>query len=233
MNRAFGASEAIGQAMLAKADQAGVAHMGFFRQSTGTTATPMILVDDLMDESKLSSAIEQALVHGLPDQIFIATGFLHNQTWQPEKTFKALNETQMLASFQINTVLPSLIVKHCVQALPRKHRVNIGVVSARVGSISDNRMGGWHSYRASKAALNMLVKNFAIEFANKYPKINIVALQPGTTDSALSKPFQSYLPKGQLQSPKRTAQLLWQVITSDLSSENGQLIDFHKKVILP
>ncbi|WP_028485315.1 SDR family NAD(P)-dependent oxidoreductase [Hydrogenovibrio halophilus] len=230
----FGASGAIGQAMLAKADAEGVESVGFFRKSVQeSSATYTIVVGDLLDESKLSSAIEQALDHGLPDQILIATGLLHNDEFQPEKTFKTMTEAQLLASFRVNTVLPSLIVKHCIASLPKRHALNIGILSARIGSISDNRMGGWHSYRASKAALNMLVKNFALEFTNKYPNTYIIALQPGTTDSALSKPFQSHLPDGQLQTPQETAEYLWKLLASDLKDVSGELIDFQGQIIAP
>lgn len=229
----FGANGAIGQAMLKQAALQGEQTVAFSRRDCIQPLGEQIVVEDYFNETRLQAAIAQALALGLPDKIFIATGLLHNGDFQPEKTFKALNETQMMESFRVNTVLPSLIVQQCVKALPRRHALNIGVLSARVGSVSDNRMGGWHSYRASKAALNMLVKNFAIEFANKYPAIQIVALQPGTTDSALSKPFQKHLPAGQLQTPEFSAQCLWQILNQDLTAFNGELIDFEGNVIAP
>jgi len=229
----FGASGAIGSAMINQAAHEQSPCVGFSRQPLPTAQAHNITVEDYFDSESLQTAIEQALEFGLPDTLFIATGLLHNDQFQPEKTFKSLNEAQMLESFRINTILPSLIVQQCVQALPRRHALNIGVLSARVGSISDNRMGGWHSYRASKAALNMMIKNFALEFANKYPNTHIVALQPGTTDSPLSKPFQKHLPPGQLQTAEYTARCLWQQLTQDLSPLSGELIDFAGHIITP
>jgi NAD(P)-dependent dehydrogenase (short-subunit alcohol dehydrogenase family) len=102
----------------------------------------------------------------------------------------------------------------------------VGIVSARVGSISDNRLGGWHAYRASKAALNMLIKNFAIELARKNPAHIVVGLQPGTTDSALSAPFQRNVPAGQLQTPDYTAAQLLRVMNTLRPEDSGGLYDF-------
>jgi len=114
-----------------------------------------------------------------------------------------------------------------------RHPTKIGVLSARIGSISDNQLGGWHSYRASKAALNMLVKNIAIELERKRARTRIVAMQPGTTDSRLSQPFQRNLPPGQLQTPDFTANCLIDVLKQLPAEHNGLLVDFTGQVIPP
>ena len=119
-----------------------------------------------------------------------------------------------------------MLVKHLVTKLNATSACKIGIVSARVGSISDNRLGGWHAYRASKAALNMLIKNFAIELGRKAPAHIIVGLQPGTTDTALSAPFQRNLPDDQLQTPAYTAEQLLRVMTALQQEDSGSLYDF-------
>ncbi|HCH93311.1 MAG TPA: C-factor, partial [Erythrobacter sp.] len=98
--------------------------------------------------------------------------------------------------FRLNTIGPALVAKHVLPLLPRDRRSVFAALSARVGSIGDNRIGGWHSYRASKAALNMLLKNFAIELGRTHKQAIVAGLHPGTVDSALSEPFQANLPAG-------------------------------------
>jgi len=119
-----------------------------------------------------------------------------------------------------------MFLKRLFESLDLTHPTLIGVLSARVGSISDNRMGGWHSYRASKAALNMLIKNFAIELTRKRKPICLVGLQPGTTDSALSQPFQKLLSPDQLQTPDFTAQKLLAMMQQLTLNDSGKLYDF-------
>ena len=114
-----------------------------------------------------SDASIEAAVLALPekseiDWVFVATGWLHDKNYQPEKSFRSLSSEQLTKSYQINTFGPALLVKNLLARLNPKHPVSIGVLTARVGSISDNRLGGWYSYRSSKSALNMLIKNFAI-----------------------------------------------------------------------
>ena len=113
-----------------------------------------------------------------------------------------------------------------LDSIDKKHAMKIGVLSARVGSVSDNRLGGWHSYRSSKAALHMLIKNISIECKNSRRPITIVGLQPGTTDTALSAPFQRGLSEEQLQTPEFTAQHLIKVMNVLELVDSGKLFDF-------
>ena len=122
---------------------------------------------DLGDETSISEA---ALKIGSPDLTIVATGMLHSADVQPEKTLKMQTPEAYAAAFAINTIGPALIGKHLLPQLPKDRRSIFAVLSARVGSISDNRLGGWHAYRASKAALNMTVRNFAIEMARTHPQ---------------------------------------------------------------
>lgn len=181
---------------------------------------------DLADAHSLQQAIEKIPTDINIDWAFIATGWLHDETTQPEKTYKSLSAEQLAQSFNFNTIGPSLLVKHLLERNDRKYPLKIGVLSARVGSISDNRLGGWHSYRASKAALNMLIKNYAIELTRMKRPVVIVGLQPGTTDTLLSAPFQQGVPEGHLQTPEYTANKLVDVLGDLQLDDSGYLFDF-------
>ena len=181
---------------------------------------------DIAEEQNIRTAVAR-IPEALPiDWTFIATGWLHDSTHTPEKTYKNLDAEHLLQAYRINAVGPALLLKHLITRLNPARSCKVGIVSARVGSISDNRLGGWHAYRASKAALNMLIKNFAIELARKKPAHMVVGLQPGTTDSALSAPFQRNVPATQLQTPDYTAAQLLRVMKSLRVEDSGGLYDF-------
>lgn len=126
-----------------------------------------------------------------PFQLIINTiGVLHSKSWSPEKRLDDLKSDQLIELMKINAIGPALTIKHFAKLLDPAHSV-MATISAKVGSIEDNRLGGWYSYRASKAALNMYIKTAAIELTRTKPNAAIVALHPGTVDSKLSKPFGS------------------------------------------
>lgn len=129
-------------------------------------------------------------VHQQLSRVVICNGVLHNDTVEPEKSLLKLNATAMQEVLHTNVVVPSLWVAALSKVLRGSDACVIAVLSARVGSITDNRLGGWYSYRASKAALNMVLKSAAIEYARRLPRVKLVAFHPGTTDTDLSKPFQ-------------------------------------------
>ena len=135
----------------------------------------------------------------------------------------------MARVFHLNTIGPALVAKHFLPVLPRDRRSLFAALSARVGSIGDNRIGGWHSYRASKAALNMLIRNYAIELGRTHSQAVCVALHPGTVDTALSEPFQANLPEGQLTAPGQAARNLLDVLDGLGSEDSGQLFDWAGK----
>lgn len=122
--------------------------------------------------------------------IVVATGMLSGPTGGPEKRLADLNATHLAASLATNTIGPALVLAHFAPLLVKGERSLLAVLSAKVGSIGDNRLGGWYSYRASKAALNMLLKTASIEMARTHPQSVLAALHPGTVDSALSAPFR-------------------------------------------
>ena len=184
---------------------------------------------DLSDDNSIEQAIDALPIDTKIDWVFVASGWLHNEKTKPEKTHRSLLREHLLHSYNINTVGPALLISKLIsraEKLDKNHPMKIGVLSARVGSVSDNRLGGWHSYRASKSALHMLIKNIAIECNNTRKPITIVGLQPGTTDTALSAPFQRGLTEEQLQTPDFTAQHLIKVMNVIEQNDSGMLFDF-------
>jgi NAD(P)-dependent dehydrogenase (short-subunit alcohol dehydrogenase family) len=148
---------------------------------------------DLLDDESLQHARDHvaALVAQQPLRLFIdATGYLHQGDWQPEKSWRTLERDHLMHQFAINTVGPALLMKHFLPLMPRRERSVWATLSAKVGSIGDNRLGGWYSYRASKAALNMLLATAAIELRRNQPHTVVVALHPGTVSTGLSAPFR-------------------------------------------
>lgn len=144
---------------------------------------------DFADEASIAAAAE-ALAAQAPFQLIVnAAGVLHGPAFMPEKKLGDLHYDQLLHTFQVNTFGPALLLRHFTRLLDRRRGV-LAMLSAKVGSIGDNRLGGWYSYRASKAALNMLVKTAAIEVRRSNPNAVLLALHPGTVDSALSRPFR-------------------------------------------
>jgi NAD(P)-dependent dehydrogenase (short-subunit alcohol dehydrogenase family) len=181
---------------------------------------------DLLDESGIAAAAA-AMKDDPPESIIVATGVLTLADGTgPERTYKRLDPQAMARVFALNTIGPALIAKHMLPLMPRDRRFVFAALSARVGSIGDNRLGGWHSYRASKAALNMLIRNFALEMARTHPEGVVAGLHPGTVDSALSQPFQSNLPEGQLTAPEDAAANLVEVLARLGPQDTGKVFDF-------
>lgn len=158
--------------------------------------------------------IEQA---DQPTHLYIFNGVLHCDDFMPEKRIQNLSAQQLQEQFYSNTIVPMLWIKHLLpllkqsQELKRGQKCIVTVLSARVGSLSDNQLGGWYSYRASKAALNMMLKNAAIEFARIAPSVKLLSFHPGTTDTPLSKPFQKNVPEQKLFTPEFVANALFNV----------------------
>ncbi len=145
---------------------------------------------DLGDETSIAACAQHIASLGLPLRLVIdATGTLHGADHQPEKSWQQLDPVQMAHAFAINAIGPALLMKHLLPLLPRQGKAVFATLSAKVGSIGDNQLGGWYSYRASKAALNQLVHTAAIELRRRHPEAICVALHPGTVHTALSAPF--------------------------------------------
>ncbi|MGE4306345.1 MAG: SDR family NAD(P)-dependent oxidoreductase [Novosphingobium sp.] len=220
----FGASGGIGgalvEALAAREDVSCVYAASRTPPAASDRVVP--LTCDVSDEDSLAQAVATMAEQGAPDFVVVATGALEFADGAgPERTLKKLDAGRMAQLFAINTIAPAMVARHLLPLLPREGRSVFAAISARVGSISDNRLGGWHSYRASKAALNMLVRNFAIEMGRTHRESVIVALHPGTVDTPLSEPFQNNLAEGQLTAPAQAAQNLLAVLEGLTPAESG------------
>lgn len=188
---------------------------------------------DLANEQSIADAAAQA-GKLKPDMVIASTGVLTlSDGTGPERSYRKIDARVMAEILHINTIGPALIAKHFLPCLPRDRRAVFAALSARVGSIGDNDLGGWHSYRASKAALNMLIRNFAIEMSRTHKQAIIAGLHPGTVDSKLSEPFQHNLPAGQLTEPHVAAQNLLNVLENLNSDDSGGVFDLAGKRIVP
>jgi NAD(P)-dependent dehydrogenase (short-subunit alcohol dehydrogenase family) len=179
---------------------------------------------DLLDEESVAVAAKSVAQSGPLDLIVVATGLLHRDELQPEKTMREINAADMLDVFAVNTVGPALVAKHFLPIMSRNKKSVFAALSARVGSIDDNRLGGWVSYRASKAALNMTVKTLAIEHARRFPEAVLITLHPGTVATDLSAPFRSRVPPESLFDPETSAAHLLRVIEDVRPADSGALI---------
>ena len=156
------------------------------------------------------------------DLFIVATGILHRDPdISPEKRLADIDAATMAEVFHINTIGPALLAKHFLPLLRRDTKSAFAAISARVGSIGDNRLGGWASYRASKSALNMLMRTFSIEQSRSNPASLVVTLHPGTTATALSEPFQRNVPEGKLFTPEFVAERLLAVLDGLTSEDSG------------
>lgn len=189
------------------------------------------LAMDTLDEGSIVTAL--ADVQRI-DLAIVATGRLHAvDGMQPEKSWRALDKSQLLESFTINAIGPALVAKHVLPLLPRDGKSVFAALSARVGSISDNQLAGWYGYRASKAALNQLIRTLSIELARQRRHAICVGLHPGTVDSALSRPFQAGVGDGKLFTSQFAAERLLAVIDSLDASQTGQFLAWDGSVIAP
>ena len=166
------------------------------------------------EELAIASTCHEILSGNPPlDEIIIFNGQLHWENQSPEKQIKDIDPEYFNRIFSSNTLVPMLFLKHLVPKLSTTHPCKIIILSARVGSIQDNRLGGWYSYRASKTALNMMIKSLAIETARKTNQIKFILYHPGTTNTPLSKPFQKNVPEAQLFTTQQSAQYLIKVLS--------------------
>ncbi len=178
---------------------------------------------DATDEAAVASWVASV---GKIDWVINCVGMLHNQSNGPEKSIRAFDPLHFQQSMMVNCLPTLLLGKYIRPALKDSPSGVFVTISARVGSITDNRLGGWYSYRASKAALNMALKSLAIEWARNTPNLRVAALHPGTTDTRLSKPFQQNVPQGKLFSPDKTAQMLISQIEQLHEHSSGLFIAF-------
>ena len=179
---------------------------------------------DLTDEGSIVRVAASLAEIGPPPRLVIdATGFLHGDGDGPEKSLRDLDARRLARAFALNAIGPALLMKHLLPLLPRDGKSVFATLSARVGSIGANRLGGWYGYRASKAALNQLVRTAAIELARKHREAICVALHPGTVATSLSAPFAK--DGTSVRSPAEAAQALLSVLDGLTAADTGGFLD--------
>jgi NAD(P)-dependent dehydrogenase (short-subunit alcohol dehydrogenase family) len=187
---------------------------------------------DIENQDSIQDAAEKISGNFL-DQVIVATGILHSDNFGPEKSIKDINYDNMAKVININTIGPSLVGRYFIPLLTKDTKSVLAFLSARVGSISDNKLGGWYSYRASKTALNQIIKNFSIELKRTNPNAIVLGLQPGTVDSNLSEPFKKNVAKGKLFTPEQSRELLSNVIENATTKDSGNLLAYDGETISP
>lgn len=220
----IGSSGAIGGALMAALEATGVAVTSLSR-GDGTI--------DLASEASIAAAAEGLRAQGPFTAVFVATGLLHDDAVSPEKSLRDLDEAGLMRLFAVNTIGPALVAKHFVPLLPRQGRCVFAALSARVGSIGDNRLGGWYGYRASKAALNMIIRTLGIEVARTRPEAICIGLHPGTVDSVLSRPFQRGVAPERLFTTSEAAAHLLTVVDGLTPDDTGRCFGWDGRVIDP
>ena len=217
----IGASGGVGAALADRLDaDPNVAAVTRLSRSTGL---------DLTDPASISAAA--AGLATPPDLVIVATGVLHAEGLAPERELRQLSAAAFDHAFAVNAIGPALVAQAFLPLLPKHRKTVFAALSARVGSIGDNRLGGWHAYRASKSALNQILRTIAIEQARKNPDSIILGLHPGTVDTGLSKPFQRNV-KTLFTTGESAAHLL-AVIDAATHAQSGRVYDWQGAEITP
>lgn len=219
----IGATGGIGRA-LAGALEASGRYAAVIR--LGRDSTPGL---DLLDEASVARALEASVPPREVRLAVHAAGVLHGPGMAPEKSLAAIDPDAMARAFAVNATGPALVMKHLLPRLPRRGRCVFAALSARVGSIGDNRLGGWYAYRASKAALNQLVRTAAVEFSRRNPDSLCVALHPGTVATGLSAPFRTEGPG--VQTPEAAAAKLLAVLEGLPKEASGGFFDAEGRTV--
>ncbi|MBV6624937.1 MAG: SDR family NAD(P)-dependent oxidoreductase [Rivularia sp. (in: Bacteria)] len=185
------------------------------------------LTMDITQESQISTAVEN--ISAETDKLHLVincVGILHEGEIQPEKSLRQINPENLIRYFQVNSIGGILLAKHLQPLFKHKEKNIFACISAKIGSIGDNRLGGWYGYRASKAALNMFMRTTAIEYSRRCPKTIVVTIHPGTTNTKLSQPFQRNVPPEKLFPVEHTVRLLLGVITNLKSEDSGEFFSW-------
>ena len=187
---------------------------------------------DLENDHSFTSFENQVSLFNKPLRLVINTsGFLHSDFVKPEKRLSHINRSNIIKNFTINAMAPILVAKSIEKYIRRDLPFSFASLSARVGSIGDNRLGGWYSYRASKAAQNQFLKTLSIEWRRKFPLSIVSILHPGTCNTKLSKPFQSAVPKEKLFTPSQSSEYLINIISEQKPSDSGKFLAWDKSII--
>lgn len=221
----IGASGGIGAALVAALRDEDVPVRGLARSFTGADHL------DLEDEATIAAAA--ASLTAPPTLVVVATGLLHDGDRMPEKSMAALDAGWLARQYAINAIGPALVAKHFLPRMPKAGRGVFAILSARIGSISDNRLGGWYGYRMAKAAANQLVRTLAVEERRRNDRTIVVGLHPGTVRTPLSAPFQAGVAADQLFAPDRAAVQLLDVLDGLKAPDSGKLFAWDGAEIAP
>ena len=161
-----------------------------------------------------------------PELVVHCAGILHENGVQPEKSLGQCEASSISRVFQVNSIGPLLLAKALIPLMPRRSAAHFAVLSAMVGSIADNHLGGWYAYRASKAALNQLMRTLSIECRRSHPGLCVTAIHPGTTDTGLSRPFQANVKAGKLYTPEQSAARILKVVGASGPGQSGQFVNW-------
>ncbi|MFT6496800.1 MAG: SDR family NAD(P)-dependent oxidoreductase [Alphaproteobacteria bacterium] len=230
----IGSSGGIGNALVSAMESTvnvkNIIHIA--RSNSKTSTKQNCLHIDLLDEETIINCSNKiSEIYKDLDIIINASGFLHDNDHKPEKSYKMIDAAYLEKSFRVNTFGPFLLAKHFIPLLRKDRKSIFSCISARVGSIEDNQLGGWHSYRASKAALNMLLKNLSIELKYTNKHAICVGLHPGTVDTNLSKPFPKSRSHYNVFTPNESSQHLISVINKLEPKDSGNTYDWAGKRI--
>ncbi|SCA55745.1 Short-chain dehydrogenase/reductase SDR [Candidatus Terasakiella magnetica] len=231
----FGVSGGLGNALLErilKIDSVERVYAG--ARSVFSHASPKVtpFLFDYDDEGKIKQVIEVAAMQRPLDLILVATGILkEGNSVVPERNLKELEWEKLLNYFHINSVGPMLVAKHAIPKLNNKKTSIFAAMSSRISCVSDNQMAGWYGYRASKAALNMMIKCAAIEAAQNNQKAAVIGLHPGGVDTAFSKPYQENAVQGGLFTPTYAAGKLMDVLGGVCANDSGRVLAWDGKEI--
>ena len=187
---------------------------------------------NMLDEHSVAKCAEEIKdKYGSFDVILNTTGLLHTKNHSPERTFREIDLDYLQEVFQVNTYIPFLISKYFVPILTKESASIIAFMSARLGSISDNKLGGWYSYRSSKTALNMLIKTLSIELSYSNKNAICIGLHPGTVDTQLSKPFTQKFKNKKVFTKEEAGGYLIKTLNNINHNDTGNIIDWHGKTI--
>ena len=187
---------------------------------------------NMLDEHSVAKCAEEIKdKYGSFDVILNTTGLLHTKNHSPERTFREIDLDYLQEVFQVNTYIPFLISKYFVPILTKESASIIAFMSARLGSISDNKLGGWYSYRSSKTALNMLIKTLSIELSYSNKNAICIGLHPGTVDTQLSKPFTQKIKNKKVFTKEEAGGYLIKTLNNINHNDTGNIIDWHGKTI--
>lgn len=217
----IGASGGIGSSLASLYETAGDRVLRLSRAQDGI---------DFADPASIAAAAA-SLPFASVQRLVVATGLLHDDQLAPERSLRDLDADRLARTFLVNAIGPTLVLRHFVPLLARTGRVEVALLSARVGSIADNRLGGWYGYRASKAALNQMMRTAAIEVARSRPEAVLVALHPGTVDTEMSKPFQANVAPERLFTRDEAATHLSAVLARLGPADSGGFFDWRGDAI--